>query len=76
MEPYMQKPFSIIYNEEKNFVEMKSVDRIPFEPKEWKLEMREELKANIKRIIPDQNKIFYAAYCDNASDSIKFDLDH
>lgn len=76
MQPSMQKPFSIIYNEEKNFVEMKSVERIPFEPKGWKYQMREELKVNLKKIITDKNKILYAAYCDNAKGPHNFDLEN
>lgn len=76
MEPSIQKPFSIFYDEESNFVDMKSVERIPFEPKGWKLQMREDLKANIRKIIPDKNKILYAAYCDNASVPQKFDLEN
>lgn len=51
-----------------NVTELWSALRLPFEPKGWLYDMREELKRAIKEMNPDDNRILSAAYISSNQD--------
>ncbi len=73
--PQIRHPhYTISVDQEKNLVEMWSIKRIPFEPKDWLLELRENMKKSIKQIIPKNQFLLHASYHSNLRES--FDLEN
>ena len=66
--------YSITINQENNLVEMWSKKRMPFEPKGWLLELREDMKKSIKQIISRKQAILHASYHSKIIES--FDLEN
>lgn len=73
--PQIRHPqYTILVDQEKNLVEMWSKKRMPFEPKGWLLELREDMKKLIKQIIPRKQAILHASYHSKIIES--FDLEN
>ncbi len=61
--PKIRHPqYSISVDQAKNLVEIWSIERIPFEPKGWLLELRENMKKSISQIISKKQYILHASY--------------
>ncbi|MEH6908552.1 DUF6946 family protein [Neobacillus drentensis] len=56
-------------------VELWSTARLPFEPKNWMKEMRDELKDSLKLLTPVKNGTLYGKFCTSENDSF-FDVEN
>jgi hypothetical protein len=67
-------PYFIESKPEKNTVEVWSSARLPFEPKGWLLQLRNEMKSAIRSMPTSDNTGFYAVY--TSADNHFFDIEN
>ncbi len=62
--------YLVRYSDEQNVAEAWSIQRLPFEPKSWLIDLRNDLRKTIHNIVSQPNQVLHAIYGAAQSDSV------